>query len=106
MDISDGEDTLEPDFPAPVAVPELNVFREICPDEVAPHDSENKNNAPRNTEEGNAGESTSVIQRPRIQGVHVQTPRRNSQSSSAQSINFSEFVQFMIMHADGENQVE
>ena len=67
---------------------------------------ENNNNAARNAGKGNTGESIPVVQRPSIKGALVCTSRRNAPSSSAQSINFPELVQFMMMQGDVENQME
>ena len=106
LDISDGDNNLEPDFPVLVAVAELPAMGEIGPEKVAPQDDENNNNAARNAGKGNTGESIPVVQRPSIKGVLVCTSRQNAPSSSAQSINFPKLVQFMMMHADAENQME
>ena len=51
MDISYGEDNLRPDFPVPVAVPELPVTGDIGPEKVAPQGDKNNNYAAGNAEE-------------------------------------------------------
>lgn len=107
MDISDGENYLGSDFPVPITVPECPMIGEIGRDKVAPCDGKNNNNTADNTEEGNTGESTpGVVQRPNIESLCVCIPRRNAPSSSTQSINFPEWMQFIVMHEDAENQME